>query len=148
MLPDRRSSVGCRPVARVRSASYAIDATGTGAGGSIFTAPGSGPGVRVARVTPRKDTHSQIRTFPIFAGCTEAELDEIFADYQQYYSDAEAVAHDYAATRSRRALKAGRRQGREQAAEAFAERRLRNRIRRKARSVFSVVRRTPAKSSD
>lgn len=77
MLPDRRSSVGCRPVARVRSASYAIDATGTGAGGSIFTAPGSGPGVRVARVTPRKDTHSQIRTFPIFAGCTEAELDEI-----------------------------------------------------------------------
>lgn len=77
VLPDRRSSMGCRPVARVRSASYAIDATGTGAGGSIFTAPGSGPGVRVARVTPRKDTHSQIRTLPIFAGCTEAELDEI-----------------------------------------------------------------------
>lgn len=28
-------------------------------------------------MTPRKDTHSQIRTLPIFAGCTEAELDEI-----------------------------------------------------------------------
>jgi CRP-like cAMP-binding protein len=28
-------------------------------------------------VTPRKDSHSQIRTLPIFAGCTEAELDEI-----------------------------------------------------------------------
>ncbi len=28
-------------------------------------------------MTPRKDSHSQIRTLPIFAGCTEAELDEI-----------------------------------------------------------------------
>lgn len=28
-------------------------------------------------MTPRKDSHSQIRTLPIFADCTEAELDEI-----------------------------------------------------------------------
>ncbi len=28
-------------------------------------------------MTPRKDSHSQIRTLPIFAGCTESELDEI-----------------------------------------------------------------------
>jgi len=28
-------------------------------------------------VTPRRDTHSQIRSLPIFAQCTEAELDEI-----------------------------------------------------------------------
>lgn len=28
-------------------------------------------------MTPRRDTHSQIRSLPIFAQCTEAELDEI-----------------------------------------------------------------------
>lgn len=28
-------------------------------------------------MTPRRDTHSAIRSLPIFAGCTEAELDEI-----------------------------------------------------------------------
>lgn len=28
-------------------------------------------------MTPRKDSHSQIRSLPIFAGCTEPELDEI-----------------------------------------------------------------------
>lgn len=34
-------------------------------------------GPRVAVVTLRKNTHSQIRSLPIFAGCTESELDEI-----------------------------------------------------------------------
>lgn len=28
-------------------------------------------------MTPRRDAHSQIRSLPIFAGCTETELDEI-----------------------------------------------------------------------
>ena len=77
MVPGGRSVGGLptgdpRPVRKLRDRRDR-----TGAGGSAFTAPGSGPGVRVARVTPRKDTHSQIRTLPIFAGCTEAELDEI-----------------------------------------------------------------------
>ena len=74
----------------------------------------------------------------------ERSLDELGERYARVYADAQAIAHDHASFRARRALTQGRRQGRQQAEEAHheaAERtRLRARARRRAGAVLRRIR--------
>lgn len=80
------------------------------------------------------------RTPGVIDPAVTAEIDEISGRYERFYSEAEAIAHDYAATRARRTLKAGRREGRREAQKTIAERRWSRRIRRKVRGVLSAAR--------
>jgi hypothetical protein len=71
-----------------------------------------------------------------------AELDAISDRYRTLYTDAAAIAQDYASYRARRALKQGRRDGRRQAAEELAAKRLPVRVRRSVRRLMQRIRRT------